>query len=63
MPSGMIITGLSVVLSLYVMTPVGEAIADATSPILTRISIDDPLAGDSYDALMEANRYGQRTSP
>ena len=58
-PSGTIITGLSIILTLYVMTPVGQRIAEEAGPAAARISTDDPLAGDSYDALLEAIDAGK----
>jgi len=58
-PSGTIITGLSVILSLYVMTPVGQRIADVAGPAAARVNLDDPLEGDSYDALFVAIDAGE----
>ena len=58
-PSGMIISGLAVILSLYVMTPVGQEIAEVAGPAAARIDTDDPLEGDSYDALLEAIDAGK----
>jgi type III secretion protein R len=58
-PSGMIISGLAVILSLYVMTPVGQEIAEVAGPAAARIDADDPLEGDSYDALLEAIDAGK----
>ena len=58
-PSGMIISGLSVILTLYVMTPVGQEIAEVAGPAATRVNVEDPLEGDSYEALMEAIDAGK----
>lgn len=58
-PSGTIITGLAALLTLYVMTPVGERIADVAGPSAARIDFDDPLEGDSYEALFEAIDRGK----
>jgi type III secretion protein R len=57
-PSGIVITALSGLLSLYVMAPVGEDIATAAGPAATRIDQNDPLRGDSADALFEAIEAG-----
>ncbi|MAQ16806.1 MAG: hypothetical protein CMN30_18690, partial [Sandaracinus sp.] len=44
-PSGIIISGLSVILTLYVMTPVGQEIAEVAGPAAARVNVDDPLEG------------------
>ena len=46
-PSGILISGLSVILMLNVMTPVGEEIAEVAGPAATRVIADDPREGDS----------------
>lgn len=58
-PSGVIITALSAILTLYVMAPVGQEIAAVTAPAVERIDRDDPLRGDSADALFEAIDLGK----
>ncbi|MEM9863247.1 MAG: type III secretion system export apparatus subunit SctR [Myxococcota bacterium] len=57
-PSGTIIAGLSVILSLYVMTPVGYEIIEEAGPAAARVDQDAPLEGESFDALMEAVEQG-----
>ena len=51
-PSGTVITGLSLILSLYVMAPVGEEIVEAASPTAGQIDAAAPLEGESFDALV-----------
>ncbi len=58
-PSGTIITGLSALLTLYVMTPVGEEIVDVAGPTASQIDFDHPLEGDSYEALFESINAGK----
>lgn len=58
-PSGAIITALSVILTLYVMAPVGEEIAERAGPAAARVNAQAPLEGDSFDALSEAYREGK----
>ncbi len=58
-PSGTIITGLAALLTLYVMTPVGEEIAEVAGPSAAQINFDDPLGGDSYEALFAAIDAGK----
>jgi type III secretion protein R len=43
-PSGTVITALAAILSLYVMAPVGEAIAEEAGPAAAAIDPSDPLA-------------------
>src|SRR6478609_2394669 len=43
-PSGTVITALSLVLTLYVMAPVGAAMIDAATPSATAIDPNAPLA-------------------
>lgn len=57
-PSGMVITGLSVILSLYVMAPVGQAMVDAAAPSAANINTSSPLEDESYDALTETIETG-----
>jgi type III secretion protein R len=57
-PSGMVITALAGLLSLYVMAPVGQDIATAAAPAVERIDRDDPLEGESMDAVFEAIEEG-----
>ena len=58
-PSGTIVTALAAILTLYVMAPVGSQIVDAVSPIVARIDTNDPLAGESSEAVLEALRVGK----
>lgn len=58
-PSGTIITGLAALLTFYVMTPVGEQIAEVAGPAAARVDFNDPLEGDSYEALFEAIDAGK----
>ncbi len=54
-PSGAVITALSAILSLYVMAPVGEQIAEVAGPAATRIDVNDPLADtEALGAAIEA---------
>ncbi|RLB47139.1 MAG: EscR/YscR/HrcR family type III secretion system export apparatus protein [Deltaproteobacteria bacterium] len=57
-PSGMIITALAGLLSLYVMAPVGQEIVTSAGPAIERIDRNNPLEGDSVDALFEAVEVG-----
>ena len=57
-PSGVIITALSALLSLFVMTPVAEDMMDAASPAVARIDTEQPLRGDSSDAVVDALQEG-----
>jgi type III secretion protein R len=58
-PSGPIIAALAALLSLYVMAPVGEAMSAAAAPAMVRIDRSAPLAGDSFDAVVEAVQKGK----
>ncbi|MCA9607599.1 MAG: type III secretion system export apparatus subunit SctR [Myxococcales bacterium] len=54
-PSGAVITALSAILSLYVMAPVGEQIAEVAGPAATHIDVNDPLADtEALGAAIEA---------
>ncbi|MCB9597157.1 MAG: type III secretion system export apparatus subunit SctR [Sandaracinaceae bacterium] len=54
-PSGAVIAALSAILSLYVMAPVGEQIAEVAGPAASRIDVHDPLADtDALGAAIEA---------
>lgn len=55
-PSGAVITALAAILSLYVMAPVGEEIADAAAPAAAEVDVNNPL-GD-LDALGRAIEAG-----
>jgi len=57
-PSGLVITSLSVLLTLYVMAPVGEEITEAAGPAAARVDLNHPLEGESFDALVETFRLG-----
>lgn len=58
-PSGAIIVALAVILSLYVMVPVGQAMAAAAAPSVQRIDRQDPLAGDSFEAVVQTIDEGK----
>ncbi|MFW6050793.1 MAG: type III secretion system export apparatus subunit SctR [Myxococcota bacterium] len=58
-PSGAIIAALAVILSLYVMAPVGQAMAAAAGPAVERIDRRDPLLGESFDAVIETIDRGK----
>lgn len=58
-PSGAIIAALSVILTLYVMAPVGHAMADAAAPAAQRIDRSHPLRGDSFDAVVDTVTKGE----
>lgn len=58
-PSGTVVSALAAILTLYVMAPTGERILDATAPMTSRIDLDDPLAGDSADAILAAIDHGK----
>ncbi len=58
-PSGTIVTALAAILSIYVMAPVGEDMAAAAAPAVARIDRNDPLAGDSADAIFETIDLGK----
>ncbi len=54
-PSGAVIAALAALLSLYVMAPVGEQIADAAGPAAANVDVNDPLADmDALGAAIEA---------
>ncbi len=55
-PSGMIIAALSLVLSVYVMAPVGRAMSEEAGPALARVDPRDPTREGSFEALLEAGR-------
>ncbi len=55
-PSGMIIAALSMVLSVYVMAPVGRAMATEAGPMLARVDPRDPTREGSFEYLTEAAR-------
>lgn len=55
-PSGAVITALSLVLTFYVMAPVGEDMIDAAAPSAARVSMDDPLS--DTQSLVETIRAG-----
>lgn len=58
-PSGTILSGLAVILSLYVMTPVGQQIAEVAGPAAARIDANDPTSSSSIDAFLEALDAGE----
>jgi type III secretion protein R len=55
-PSGAVIAALAAILSLYVMAPVGEQIAEAAGPAAANIDLHDPLS--DTDALGRALEAG-----
>lgn len=55
-PSGTVLAGLSAILTLYVMAPVGAQIAEEAGPAATRIDPGNPLA--DIDALSAALSAG-----
>ncbi|MBK8171827.1 MAG: type III secretion system export apparatus subunit SctR [Sandaracinaceae bacterium] len=58
-PSGTVVSALAAILTLYVMAPVGSQIADAVAPSVAHVNVNDPLAGDSADAVFSAVRDGK----
>lgn len=58
-PSGAIVSALAFILTLYVMAPVGSQIADAIAPSVSHVNANDPLAGESSDAVFNAIRDGK----
>ncbi|MEZ4324544.1 MAG: type III secretion system export apparatus subunit SctR [Polyangiales bacterium] len=57
-PSGLIISALAAVLSLYVMAPVFARVQDAAAPAVARVDRAAPFEGDSLDAVFEAVSLG-----
>jgi len=57
-PSGTIITVLAAILSLYVMAPVGQEMAEAAAPSIERVDWEAPMRGDSKDAVIESLESG-----
>ncbi|NCQ34791.1 EscR/YscR/HrcR family type III secretion system export apparatus protein [bacterium] len=57
-PSGLVIASLSVLLTLYVMAPVGEEISEAAAPAVARVDLNHPLEGESFDAVVQTFRLG-----
>jgi len=55
-PSGTVIAALAAILTLYVMAPVGEQIADEAGPAAARVDPRDPLS--DFEALGEAVSAG-----
>jgi type III secretion protein R len=53
-PSGAVVTVLAVILSAYVMAPVASEIIPRWAAASPRIDLDDPLAGDSRAAVLDA---------
>lgn len=49
-PSGAVITVLAVLLSLYIMAPVGEAMQTSAAPYAAEIDLDDPFGKRSLPA-------------
>lgn len=59
-PSGLIISALAAVLSLYVMAPVFSRVTDAAAPAALRIDRAAPFEGASLDAVFEAVTLGSQ---
>ncbi len=57
-PSGAIVTAFSVILSLYVMAPVGSRIIAAAQPSAMSIDVNNPLGEASRPALWETAQKG-----
>ena len=53
-PSGVVISAVAVLLSLYVMRPVGMQMRDAAAPHLAQVAFDQALTGENLDRLLEA---------
>lgn len=58
-PSGLVVTALATVLTLFVMSPVLEAAADATKAHWAAIDLNDPLRGASLEAVGAAVSAGR----
>ncbi|HEX7478222.1 MAG TPA: EscR/YscR/HrcR family type III secretion system export apparatus protein [Polyangiales bacterium] len=58
-PSGMVVTVLSAILTAYVMAPVAREMATASAPYAPRIDLRTPFAGDSGKALAEVFDHGK----
>jgi len=58
-PSGLVVTALATVLTLFVMSPVLEAAADATQAQWASIDLNDPLRGASLAAVSAALSAGR----
>jgi type III secretion protein R len=58
-PSSAIVTALAVILSVYVMTPVATEMAQRAAPASARIDYEDPLAGASRSAVLDAIRLSK----
>ncbi len=53
-PSGIVISAVAVLLSLYVMRPVGAQMRDAAAPHLASVAFNESLAGENLEKLLEA---------
>jgi type III secretion protein R len=53
-PPTMVITGLALILTAYVMAPTGERVLEAVRPVAAAGSAGDLLSGASADAIFEA---------
>lgn len=58
-PSGMIVTALAAILTLYVMAPVGERMAQAAAVPSARVDLEAPLSPPSRAAAWEAFELGK----
>lgn len=52
-PSGAVITALSLLLTLFIMAPVGEEMAARAAPVLERVDLREPLGGAGLGNLGE----------
>ncbi len=57
-PSGAVVTTLALLLSLYVMSPVGHAMWEAAAPAAASVDPARPLEGESLGAALEAVERG-----
>jgi type III secretion protein R len=58
-PSGAVVVVLAALLSGYIMLPVAREVATATAPMLAKLNMDAPLAGESGKALAQAFSLGK----
>jgi len=57
-PSSAVVTGLALILSAYVMTPVAREMAQRAAPASVRIDPENPLTPESRKALLQAFDLG-----
>ena len=58
-PSGLVISALAAILSVYVMAPVGAQIAEATATPLGRLDPAHPFQGESLQAILDTIKAGK----